>query len=70
MDKIVYKPKILVRESKIMKIAHSSGCKSRAAVYNALAFKTNSQLAVNIRNVACSLYGAILVKRYPELMQE
>lgn len=69
MDKVVYKPKILVRKSKIGKIAKSVGC-CNAAVYAAIAYKTKSKLAVDIRNVTCNRFGGILVKKYPELVEE
>ncbi len=69
MDKIVFKPKILIRKSKIGKIAKTVGC-CDAAVYAAIAFKTNSKLAVDIREVATNRYGGILVKKYPELVEE
>lgn len=68
MDKVLYKPKILVRKSKIMKIAETVGC-AQAAVYNAIAFRTNSEMAVKIRNVAVNRYGGIKVKS-PELIEE
>ncbi len=68
MDKVVYKQKILVRKSKIAKIAKAVGC-SDAAVYNAIAFKTNSQLAIDIRDITCRMFGGILVKKYPELVK-
>ena len=69
MDKIVFKPKILIRKSKIGKIAKTVGC-CNAAVYAAISFKTNSELAVNIRDVATSRYGGLLVKKFPELVEE
>ena len=69
MDKIVFKPKILIRKSKIGKIAKTVGC-CDAAVYTAITFKTNSKLAVDIRDVATNRYGGILVEKYPELVEE
>lgn len=69
MDRIIYKPKILVRKTKIEKIAKAAGC-SEAAVYNAIAFKSNSQAAIDIRNITLSMYGGLLVKKYPELLEE
>lgn len=69
MDKIVFKPKILIRKSKIGKIAKMVGC-CNAAVYAAISFKTNSELAVNIRDVATNRYGGLLVKKFPELVEE
>ncbi len=69
MDKVIFKPKILIRKSKINKIANTIGC-CDAAVYAAIAFKTNSKLATDIRDVACNRYGGILVKKYPELVEE
>ncbi len=69
MDKVVYNKKILVRKSKISKIAKAVGC-SEAAVYNAIAFKTKSQLAMDIRAITCNMYGGILVKKYPELVED
>ena len=68
MDKVIFKPKILIRKSKIGKIAKSVSC--NAAVYNAITFRTNSDLAVDIRNVACNKYGGILVKKFPELVED
>lgn len=69
MDKIIYKPKILVRNSKIPLIAKTARCHV-AVVYNALAFRTNTELARNIRAITKNLYGGLLVKRYPELLIE
>ena len=69
MDKIIYKPKILVRNSKIPLIAKTAKCHV-AVVYNALAFRTNTELARNIRAITKNLYGGLLVKRYPELLIE
>lgn len=69
MDRIIYKPKILVRKSKIEKIAKAVGC-SNAAVYNAIAFKSNSQAAIDIRSITLRMYGGLLVKKYPELFEE
>lgn len=69
MDKVVYKPKILVRKSKIGKIAKEVGC-CDAAVYNAITFRTNSKMAVDIRDITCNRFGGILVKKYPELIKE
>ena len=68
MDKVVYKPKILVRKSKIPKIAKYIGC-GTAAVYNAVSYRTNSELAVKIREYACSIFGGLKVK-FPELIEE
>lgn len=69
MDKIIYKPKILVRSSKIDAIAKTAGC-NVAMVYNALAYRTNTELARNIRAITKNLYGGLLVKKYPELLIE
>lgn len=69
MDKIIYKPKILVRNSKIPFIAKTAKCHV-AVVYNALAFRTNTELARNIRAITKNLYGGLLVKRYPKLLIE
>lgn len=69
MDKVVFRPKILVRKSKIEKIAKTANC-HEAAVYNAIAFRTHTELARTIRNITCNLYGGILVKKYPELLIE
>ena len=68
MDKVLYKPKILIRKSKIPKIAEHIGCAS-AAVYNAIAYRTNSDLAVKIRDAAINRYGGLKVK-HPELIEE
>ncbi len=69
MDKVLYKPKILIRESKIDKIAQAVGC-GRAAVYNAIAYRTNNKNATKIRLLACSRFGGIFVKKYPVLVEE
>lgn len=69
MDKIIYKPKILVRNSKIPFIAKTAGCHV-AMVYNALAYRTNTELARNIRAITKNLYGGIRVSRFPELLIE
>ena len=55
MDKVLYKPKILIR---------------RSAVYNAIAYRSNSDLSKSIRKVATSKYGGIKVDKYPELIEE
>lgn len=65
MVKAVYKKKILVETEKIPKIAQAMGC-CKAAVYNALAFKTNSQLAKDVREVTVKMYGGVCV-RVPDL---
>lgn len=69
MDKVLYKPKILIRKSKISPIAKKLGC-ATAAVYNAIAFKTNSDLSKKIRDAAINEFGGIKVDKYPELIEE
>jgi len=69
MDKVLYKPKILIRRSKISPIAKELGC-ATAAVYNAIAYRSNSDLSKSIRKVATSKYGGIKVDKYPELIEE
>ena len=69
MDKIVYSKKILVLKRKIPKIAQAVGC-CEAAVYNALAFKTNSQLAKDVRDITIRMYGGVLVPRFPDVVDD
>lgn len=69
MDKVIFKPKILVRKSKINKIAKKVGC-CDAAVYKALAYETRSQLSNDIRNTTTEFFGGILVPKYPYLIEE
>ena len=61
MVKIAKIQKILIDEDKIPKLIKDFGC-SRASVYNAIAFRTNSKLSEKIRNQACNRYGGQLVK--------
>lgn len=61
MNKIAKKERILVEKSKISKIMSVTGC-GQAAVYNALAFRTNSKLAGDIRNLALNRFGGVKVK--------
>ena len=69
MDKVLYKPKILIRKSKISLIAKTIGC-ATAAVYNALAYRANSDLSKKIRETAINRFGGIKVEKYPELIEE
>lgn len=69
MDKVIFKPKILVRKSKINKIAKKVGC-CDAAVYKALSYETASQLANDIRKTTTEFFGGILVQKYPYLIEE
>lgn len=61
MVKIIKMQKILVEEDKILKLAKEFGC-CRAAVYNAIAYRTNSKLAQAIRESACNKHGGIITK--------
>lgn len=61
MNKIVKKERILVDRTKISKIMTKAKC-SQAAVYNALSYRTNSELAAKVRNIALEQFGGILVK--------
>lgn len=61
MNKIVRKEKILVDKDKIPQIAEHFGC-SRVCVYNALAFKSNSDLSSDIRNTTLNRYGGVRVR--------
>lgn len=69
MDKVLYKPKILIRRSKIPSIAKELGC-ATAAVYNAIAYRANSDLSKSIREAAINRFGGIKVDKYPELIEE
>lgn len=66
MDKLVKRNKIFLRDGKVVKIAQKVGC-SQAAVFNALSYRTNSELAVKIRKVAIEDFGGIIGRR-DELM--
>lgn len=66
MDKLVKRNKIFLRDGKVVKIAQKVGC-SQAAVFNALAYRTNSELAMKIRKVAIEDFGGIIGRR-DELM--
>lgn len=61
MNKIIKKEKILVDVTKIDKIAKAANC-HKAAVYNALAYRSNSRLAGEIRTIALNRYGGIVTK--------
>lgn len=61
MNKIVKKERILVDRTKFSKIMTRAKC-GEAAVYNALAYRTNSDLAAKIRKLALEQFGGILVK--------
>ncbi len=69
MDKVVFRPRILVRKSKINKIANKVGC-CEAAVYKALAYETASDLSNRIRKETTDFFGGITVQRYPYLIEE
>lgn len=61
MSKVVKIEKILVDKAKILKIAEKLGC-GRVAVYNALAYRSNSELANSIRSIALNQYGGVKTK--------
>lgn len=61
MNKVVKRERILVDRTKISKIMTKAKC-GQAAVYNALSFRTNSELAAQIRELALSQFGGVLVK--------
>lgn len=61
MDKIVKKLKILVDLDKISKLAEKNGCHT-TCVYNALAYRTNSKKAGEIRKMALERFGGEIVK--------
>lgn len=53
--------KILVAEPKINVIAQEFGC-SKVCVYNALAYRSNSKLACDIRRLAIDKYEGHKIK--------
>lgn len=57
MKKLVKIEKILIDKDKIPKIMKIFGC-GKATVYNALAYRSNSQQAQDIRSCALNRYGA------------
>ena len=57
MKKVVKIEKILIDKDKIPKIMKIFGC-GKATVYNALAYRSNSQQAQDIRSCALNRYGA------------
>lgn len=61
MVKIAKIQKILIDEDKIPKLMKDFEC-CEATVYNAIAFRSNSKKAVEIRNKACNRYGGEIVK--------
>lgn len=58
MSKIIKTKRILVSSSAILKIISIYGC-SKASVYNALAFRSRSKLASDIRATALNSYGGV-----------
>lgn len=66
MNKVVKIEKILIDKDKIPKIMKIFGC-SKTTVYNALAYRSNSQRAQDIRFCALKRYGAEPVK-VPQLV--
>lgn len=66
MNKVVKIEKILIDKDKIPRIMKVFGC-SRTTVYNALAYRSGSQLAQDIRSCALTRYGAESVK-VPQLV--
>lgn len=61
MTRLIKKERILIDPSKIDKIMDSVGC-HKAAVYNALAYRSNSKLAEDIRDMAINRYGGVIIK--------
>lgn len=61
MKKVVKKEKILMDVDKIPNLMKKFGC-GKSAVYNALAFRSYSQQAVDIRSYALNFCGAEKVK--------
>ena len=66
MNKVVKIEKILIDKDKIPKIMKIFGC-GKTTVYNALAYRSNSQQAQDIRSCALNRYGAEPVK-VPQLV--
>ena len=66
MKKVVKIEKILIDKDKIPKIMKIFGC-CKSTVYNALAYRSNSQQAQDIRSCALNRYGAEPVK-VPQLV--
>lgn len=58
MSRVIKIKKILVSSSAVEKIMSIWGC-SKATVYNALAFRSKSKLASEIRNAALNSYGGV-----------
>ncbi len=67
MNKIIKKERILVERSKIAKIMSATGS-SQSAVYNALAYRTNSKSAGDIRHTALTRFGGVVIKE-PKLVR-
>lgn len=61
MVKVIKIQKILVDDDKIPKLAKEFGC-CTSAVYNAIAYRSNSKKAQAIRESACSKHGGIITK--------
>ena len=66
MNKVVKIERILIDKDKIPKIMRIFGC-GKTTVYNALAYRSNSQQAQEIRSCALYRYGAEPVK-VPQLV--
>lgn len=66
MNKVVKIEKILIDKDEIPKIMKIFGC-GKTTVYNALAYRSNSQQAQDIRSCALYRYGAEPVK-VPQLV--
>lgn len=60
MNKTIKKTRILVERDKIQKIMNVVGC-GQSAVYDALAYRTNSKKAGEIRELALSRFGGVRI---------
>lgn len=58
MSRIIKTKKILVSPNAIEKIMGVWGC-SKGTVYNALAFRSKSKLAAELRSAALNTYGGV-----------
>lgn len=61
MSKIIKVEKILVSPREIRLMMDVFGC-TKTMVYNALAFRSNSTMAADIRSAALKTHGGVLAK--------
>lgn len=58
MSRVIRMKKILVAPKEIEKIMEAWGC-TKATVYNALSYRSNSKLATELRSAAINVHGGV-----------